>query len=62
MSIPVIVRRRETSRRRSAELLNGSVARILQKGAYGQEALLAEVRGLVGASVGQRRSAGAAPS
>ncbi len=38
------------------ERLNGSVARILQKGAYGQEALLAEVRALVEASVG--RSAG----
>ena len=36
------------------ERLNGSVARILQKGAYGREALLAEVRALVAAAA--RRS------
>jgi CheY-like chemotaxis protein len=35
--------------------LNGSVDRILQKGAYSRDALLAEVRALVTASVGRRR-------
>ena len=35
--------------------LNGSVERILRKGAYGQDHLLAEVRRLVGASVHRRR-------
>jgi GAF domain-containing protein/DNA-binding response OmpR family regulator len=37
------------------ERLNGSVIRILQKGAYGEEALLAEVRALVAASIGRRK-------
>ena len=55
--IPVIVLTARDLSAEERELLNGSVARILQKGAYGQEALLAEVRGLVGAAVGQRRSA-----
>jgi len=53
--IPVIV---ITARDLSAEdhqRLNGSVERILQKGAHGRDALLAKVRRLVGASVGQRR-------
>ena len=55
--IPVIV---ITARDLSAEdhhRLNGSVERILQKGAYRHDALLAEVRRLVGASVGPRRGA-----
>jgi len=53
--IPVIV---VTARELSAEdhrRLNGSVERILQKGAYGHDHLLAEVRRLVGASIRQRR-------
>jgi CheY-like chemotaxis protein len=53
--IPVIV---VTARDLSAEdhqRLNGSVERILQKGAYHHDALLAEVRRLVGAAVGPRR-------
>jgi two-component system, NtrC family, sensor kinase len=56
-AIPIIV---ITARDLSAEdhqRLNGSVERILQKGAYRHDALLAEVRHLVGASVGQRRGA-----
>jgi len=55
--IPVIV---ITARDLSAEdhqRLNGSVERILQKGAYRHDALLAEVRRLVGPSLGQRRGA-----
>jgi len=54
-AIPIIV---ITARDLSAEdhqRLNGSVERILQKGAYRHDALFAEVRRLVGASVGQRR-------
>jgi len=60
--IPVIVLTARDLSAEERELLNGSVTRILQKGAYGQEALLAEVRGLVGASVGQRGSARTEPS
>jgi CheY-like chemotaxis protein len=55
-AIPVVV---VTARELSAEdhqRLNGSVERILQKGAYRHDALLAEVRRLVGASVGLRRT------
>ena len=37
------------------EWLNGSVVRILQKGAYGQQDLLAEVRTLLAASIGRRK-------
>ena len=40
------------------ERLNGSVVRILQKGAYAQEELLAEVRALVAASIGRRKGRG----
>jgi hypothetical protein len=35
------------------ERLNGSVVRILQKGAYDQQELLAEVRMLLAASIGR---------
>ena len=38
-----------------AKRLNGSVQRILQKGGYTREALLAEVRDMVAASVASRR-------
>ena len=55
--IPVIVLTARDLSAGERQRLNGSVARILQKGAYGQEALLAEVRRLVGASVKQRWSA-----
>jgi len=37
--------------------LNGSVARIIQKGAYDRDALLAEVRDLVAGCVARRRGA-----
>jgi hypothetical protein len=37
------------------ERLNGSVVRILQKGAYGREELLAEARALVAASIDRRK-------
>ena len=37
------------------ERLNGSVVRILQKAAHEQEALLADVRALVAASIGRRK-------
>jgi hypothetical protein len=56
-AIPVIV---ITARDLSVEdhqRLNGSVERILQKGAYRHDALLAEVRRLVGASMAPRRGA-----
>jgi signal transduction histidine kinase/CheY-like chemotaxis protein len=52
--IPVVV---ITARDLSVEdhrRLNGSVERILEKGAYRHDALLAEVRRLVGASIGPR--------
>jgi CheY-like chemotaxis protein len=52
--IPVIVLTAKDLSVEDRERLNGSVARILQKGAYGREALLAEVRALVAAAA--RRS------
>jgi two-component system, NtrC family, sensor kinase len=55
--LPVIVLTAKDLSAEDRERLNGSVARILQKGAYGREALLAEVRALVAASV--RRGGGA---
>ena len=51
--IPVIVLTARDLSAEDRERLNGSVTRILQKGAYGQDALLAEVRSLVAASVGR---------
>jgi CheY-like chemotaxis protein len=54
-AIPVIVVTAKDLSAEDHERLTGSVARILQKGAYSREALLAEVRALVAASV--RRSA-----
>jgi DNA-binding response OmpR family regulator len=52
--IPVIVLTARDLSAEERERLNGSVTRILQKGAHGREALLAEVRALVAASVGRR--------
>ena len=55
-AIPVIV---VTAKELSAEdrqRLNGSVAKILQKGAYGREELIGQVRDLVVASIAARRS------
>ena len=60
--IPVIVVTVKDLSVEDHDRLNGSVARILQKGAYGREALLAEVRALVGASVERWRPARAEPS
>jgi CheY-like chemotaxis protein len=54
--IPVIVLTARDLSAEERERLNGSVTRILQKGAHGREALLAEVRALVAASVGRRAS------
>ena len=51
--IPVIVVTAKNLSPEEHERLNGSVARILQKGAYDRQALLAEVRALVAASVRQ---------
>jgi hypothetical protein len=53
--IPVIVVTAKDLSPEERERLNGSVARILQKGAYDRQALLAEVRALVAASA--RKSA-----
>jgi len=51
--IPVIVLTAKDLSGEERDVLNGSVARILQKGAYAQDALLAEVRALVGARAGR---------
>src|SRR5262249_47151194 len=53
--VPVIVLTAMDLSAEERERLNGSVARILEKGAYTHEALLAEVRALVRASVGRIR-------
>ena len=55
--IPVIVLTARDLSAADHERLNGSVTRILQKGAYRREALLAEVRALVAASVRQESGA-----
>jgi CheY-like chemotaxis protein len=55
--VPVIVLTARDLSVDEREALNGSVARILQKGAYSHEALLAEVRSLVAASVRPEKSA-----
>ena len=55
--IPVIVLTASDLSAEDHERLHGSVTRILQKGAYSHEALLAEVRALLAASVGRRESA-----
>jgi len=55
-AIPVIV---VTAKELSAEdqqRLNGSVEKILQKGAYSREELIREVRDLVKASIAAKRS------
>src|SRR5262249_40913496 len=56
-NIPVIVLTAKELSAEERERLNGSVAGILQKGPYSREALLSEVRMLVGASV-QRGASG----
>ena len=51
--IPVVIVTAKDLTAEERELLNGSVVRILQKGAYDQEELLADVRALVAASIGR---------
>jgi CheY-like chemotaxis protein len=60
--IPVIVVTAHDLSAEDHQRLNGSVERIIQKGAYRHDALLAEVRRLVGAAVGLRRGARAGRS
>jgi CheY-like chemotaxis protein len=54
-AIPVVIVTAKDLTTEDRERLNGSVVRILQKGAYGQDELLAEVRGLVASSIGRRK-------
>jgi CheY-like chemotaxis protein len=53
--IPIVVITAKDLSREDRDRLNGYVQRILQKGAYDREALLAEVRELVATSVARRR-------
>jgi CheY-like chemotaxis protein len=53
--IPIIVVTAKDLSRDDRERLNGSVQRVLQKGAHGRDELLAEVREMVAASVARRR-------
>jgi GAF domain-containing protein/CheY-like chemotaxis protein len=53
--IPVVIVTAKDLTAEDHERLNGSVVRILQKGAYGQQDLLAEVRALLAASIGRRK-------
>jgi signal transduction histidine kinase/DNA-binding response OmpR family regulator len=54
-AIPIVVVTAKDLSHHDRERLNGHVQRVLQKGAYGREQLLAEVRELVAASVTRRR-------
>jgi signal transduction histidine kinase/CheY-like chemotaxis protein len=53
--VPIVVVTAKDLSREDRDRLNGYVQRILQKGAYSREQLLAEVRDLVAASVARRR-------
>jgi hypothetical protein len=53
--IPVVIVTAKDLTAEDRERLNGSVVRILQKGAHDQEALLADVRVLVAASIGRQK-------
>jgi len=53
---PIVVITAKDLSREDRERLNGYVEKILQKGAYGREQLLAEVRELVALSVARRRT------
>jgi signal transduction histidine kinase/DNA-binding response OmpR family regulator len=55
-AIPIVVVTAKDLSHHDRERLNGYVQRILQKGTYGREQLLAEVRELVAASVTRRRA------
>ncbi|HEU5194331.1 MAG TPA: response regulator, partial [Methylomirabilota bacterium] len=54
-SVPIVVVTAKDLTRDDRDRLNGYVQRILQKGAYSREQLLAEVRELVATSVARRR-------
>jgi GAF domain-containing protein/CheY-like chemotaxis protein len=54
-TIPIVVVTAKDLSQEDRERLNGSVEKILQKGAHDAEALLAEVRDLVASSLGRRR-------
>jgi CheY-like chemotaxis protein len=54
-AIPIVVVTAKDLSREDRERLNGYVQKILQKGAYGRETLLAEVRDMVATSVARRR-------
>jgi hypothetical protein len=53
--IPVVIVTAKDLAAEERERLNGSVVRILQKGAYDREELLAEVRTLLATSIGRLR-------
>jgi CheY-like chemotaxis protein len=53
-AIPIVVITARDLSRADRERLNGSVQKILQKGAYGRDQLLAQVRDLVATSVAPR--------
>jgi CheY-like chemotaxis protein len=53
--IPVVIITAKDLTAEDHERLNGSVVRILQKGAYAREDLLAEVRALLATSIGRRK-------
>jgi len=55
--IPVVVVTAKDLTPEERQRLNGQAERILAKGALGPQALLAEVRGLVAASLARRRTA-----
>jgi CheY-like chemotaxis protein len=54
-AIPIVVITAKDLSRDDRERLNGYVQKILQKGAYGRDELLAEVREMVATSVARRR-------
>ncbi|HTO44688.1 MAG TPA: GAF domain-containing protein, partial [Burkholderiales bacterium] len=56
--IPVVIVTAKDLTAEDHERLNGSVVRILQKGAYGREDLLAEVRALLAASIESKKRSG----
>jgi hypothetical protein len=61
-AIPVVVLTAKDLTAEDRRRLNGSVARIVQKGASSRDDLLREVRDLVAARVGSRPARGSTPS
>jgi CheY-like chemotaxis protein len=55
-SIPIVVVTAKDVTEEDRRRLNGSVEQLLQKGTYGRDALLHEVRNLVAACVGQKNA------